>query len=81
MNPNKTKEIVVWEKPTTMKELQYFLGLVNYYRRFIKNCSKIPKPLTEITKNVPFRWSENTQNAFEELKEKIVRAVQKCLLF
>jgi hypothetical protein len=54
MNPNKTSAIEVWETPTSKKELQSFLGLVNYYRRFIRNCSKITKPLTELTKNVPF---------------------------
>ena len=74
MNPNKTKAIEAWETPTNKKELQSFLGLVNYYRRFIKNCSKIAKPLTELTKDVPFRWSEETQNAFDQLKNTIISA-------
>ena len=74
MNPNKTKAIEVWGEAITKKELQSFLGLVNYYRRFIRNCAKIAKPLTELTKNVPFNWSEHAQNAFEELKEKIFTA-------
>ena len=74
MNPNKTKAIELWETPTNKKELQSFLGLVNYYRRFIRNCSKIGKPLTELTKNVPFKWSESAERAFKELKQSIIKA-------
>ena len=57
MNKNKTEAIEAWETSKYMKELQSFLGLINYYRRFIRNCSKIAKPLTDLTKNVPFMWS------------------------
>ena len=74
MNPNKTSAIEVWETPTSKKELQSFLGLVNYYRRFIKNCSKITKPLTELTKNVPFIWTDKTETAFQELKKTVTSA-------
>ena len=54
MNPNNAKEIEAWEKLTSKKEFHPILGSVNYYRRFIRNCSKIAKPLTEITMKVPF---------------------------
>lgn len=74
MNPNKTKAIEVWEKPTSKKELQSFLGLVNYYRRFIRNCSKVAKPLTDLTKNVPFVWSSQADEAFQELKKAVTSA-------
>ena len=74
MNRNKTNAIEVWETPTSKKELQSFLGLVNYYRRFIKNCSKITKPLTELTKNVPFVWTDKTEAAFQELKRTVTSA-------
>ena len=74
MNPNKTKAIEVWERLTNKKGLQLFLGLVNYYRRFIRNCSKIAKTLTELTKNVPFDWSDSVNDAFLKLKSAIVTA-------
>ncbi len=74
MNLSKNKTIEVWETPTNKKHLQSFLRLVNYYRRFIRNCSKIAKPLTELTKNVPFNWSSTANNAFRELKKATITA-------
>ena len=74
MNPNKTQAIESWETPTSKKELQSFLGLVNYYRRFIKDCSKIGKPLTELTKNVPYVWTKEANKAFQILKKAVVSA-------
>ena len=61
-------------KPNNKKELQSFLGLVHYYRRFIRNCSKKSKPLTELTKNVPFNWTDSVNRAFKKLKMAIITA-------
>ncbi len=72
MNPSKAKTIEVLETPTNKNEIQSFLGLVNYYRRFIRNCSEIAKPLTELTKNLPFKWSSTVNVAFLELKKAII---------
>lgn len=48
------------------------MGFANYYRRFIKNFSKIAIPLTEITKkDKQFKWTKEAQQAFEQLKEAI----------
>ena len=69
MNRNKTKAIKVWEKLTTKKELQSFLGLANYYRWFIRNRSEIAWLLTELTKNVHFNWSKSAQNPSDQLNE------------
>lgn len=74
MNPNKTQAIESWKIPTSKKELQSFLGLVNYYRRFIKNCSKTAKPLTDLTKNVPYVWHKEADNSFKELKKAVISA-------
>ena len=74
MNPKKTKALEVWEKPTTKKEVQNFSGFVNYYRRFIRNCSKIAKPLTGLMKNILLNSSELAENSYEELREKISAA-------
>ena len=58
IDPHKTKAIEEWPKPENKKEVHSFLGLVNYYKRFIKNCSDIAKPLTALTKDVVFVWTE-----------------------
>ena len=50
----KVKAISEWPRPKSKRDVQSFLGLVNYYRRFIKSCSRIAKPLTLLTKNVTF---------------------------
>ena len=60
--------IQAWLVPTKKKQVQAFLGCVNYYRRFILNYSAKVKPLTELTKDVPFSWSTQQQQVFEDLK-------------
>ena len=62
-----------WPTPACRREVQQFLGLANYYRRFIKNFASIVKPLQRLTeKNVTFEWNDACKSAFEELR--------KCLL-
>ena len=61
--------------PTTKKELQRFLGLANYYRKFVKDYAAIAAPLTKLTgTSVQFTWATEQQNAFEELKKQMVAA-------
>ncbi|KAF5698706.1 reverse transcriptase domain-containing protein, partial [Fusarium globosum] len=72
MDKRKIAAITEWKAPTTVKEAQSFLGFANYYRRFIKNFSKIAIPLTEITKKDKiFKWNDKAQEAFEQLKTAI----------
>jgi hypothetical protein len=72
MNPDKVKAIEEWPTPTTLKELQAFLGLANYYRKFIKDFSLKAIPLTNMTKkDQPYEWKEEQQEAFKELKKAI----------
>ena len=55
-----------------MPRLRAFLGLANYYRRFVKNFSLIAKPLTILTsKDQPWTWGREQQQAFETLKQKL----------
>lgn len=69
VNPDKVARVTEWKEPTTIKEVQEFLGFVNYYRQFIKGYSKIAVPLTELTKKTEeFIWSGAAQKAFDELK-------------
>ena len=61
--------------PTSPKQVRAFLGLVGYYRKFIKNFAKIAKPLTLLTRQqVKFEWTPDHQTAFEHLKNAIVQA-------
>ena len=55
-----------------LKNIKQFLGLVEYYRRFISDFSKIAKPLTELLKkSEPFKWVLAQQQALETLRDKI----------
>ena len=70
MNPRKVKAILEWEPPPNLQSVQSFLGFANFYRRFIKDFSRLAAPLSHLTKkNVPFEWSSAAQGAFEALKE------------
>jgi hypothetical protein len=69
MDPEKVKTIKEWLTPPCLKDLQKFLGFANFYRRFIRDFSKICKPLNELMrKDQAFIWTEAHQNAFEDLK-------------
>ncbi|SDA02660.1 BZ3500_MvSof-1268-A1-R1_Chr7-2g09543 [Microbotryum saponariae] len=50
MSPSKVDSITSWPAPTTLKELQQFLGFANFYRRFIQGYSRIISPLTRLLK-------------------------------
>ncbi|MCF8701922.1 retroviral-like aspartic protease family protein, partial [Corynebacterium sp. MC-10] len=72
MDKAKVRAIMEWEAPTKVTELRSFLGLANYYRRFISGYSAKAAPLTELLKkNKPWVWSETCQEAFEGLKAAI----------
>ncbi|GJV96232.1 putative reverse transcriptase domain-containing protein [Tanacetum coccineum] len=61
----KIKAVKNWASLTTPTEIRQFLGLAGYYRRFIKEFSKIVKSLTELTqKNKKYIWGENQESAF-----------------
>jgi hypothetical protein len=50
VDPSKLRDVLDWELPKYIHQVQSFLGLVGYYRRFIPNFSKISKPITELLK-------------------------------
>lgn len=68
-DPEKTIAIQNIKEPTTVKEVQSFLGIANYYRRFIPNFAKVAIPLVKLTrKNHPFNWTIECTTAFNSLK-------------
>ena len=71
-NPKKIEAVKNFKIPTNPTKVKSFLGLSGYYRKFIRNFSKIAKPLTELTKkDIPFHWTEKQQNALDTLKRKL----------
>jgi hypothetical protein len=73
VDPAKVKEIVVWSIPTTVTEIQSFLGLAGYYRRFIEGFSKIAKLMTSLLeKGREFKWDEKCQESFDQLKKRLM---------
>ena len=73
MDRAKIRAIVDWEAPTKVTELRSFLGLVNYYRRFIKSYSTTAAPLTDLLKKTKaWEWSKECQGAFDRLKAAVI---------
>ncbi|GKA76785.1 putative reverse transcriptase domain-containing protein [Tanacetum coccineum] len=72
---SKIEAVKNWEAPRTPSKVCSFLGLAGYYRRFIKNFSKIAKPLIILTqKSKTYNWGEEKENAFQTLKDKLCNA-------
>ena len=74
-DPQKTDKVSTWPTPTSKQELQQFLGLASYYRRFVQNFAAIAKPLYQLTeKTAKFTWSDEAEEAFRQLKHSLVIA-------
>jgi hypothetical protein len=68
VDPGKVKDVLNWMPLTTVSEIRSFLGLAGYYRQFIKDFSKIAKPMMKLLeKNKAFEWTKECQASFEEL--------------
>src|SRR5918911_2947315 len=71
-DPAKVEKIQNFPIPTNLKDLRGALGLFSYYRKFVKDFSRIAKPLLELSKkDTPFVWTEKQQNAFDFLKKRL----------
>ena len=74
-NPELIETVEKWDTQRCVRHVQQFLGLCNYYRRFIRNFSEIASPLSQLTKkNIQFKWTEQTNDAFQQLKMALTRA-------
>ena len=62
-------------RPLNTHKVRSFLGLVGYYRRFVEGFSRLAAPFTRLTrKNEKFQWSEECEQSFQELKQRLVTA-------
>ena len=80
-DPEKIEKVRNWHTPKNGDEIRQFTSFAGYYRRFVKDFSKIAKPLTDLHPNTtvkngkkvktskPFVWGIEQQNAFEQLKD------------
>ena len=75
MDLRKIEVILNWPTPSSIKEIQSFLGFANFYRRFIQGFSQKVTPITRLLrKGVPFHWSIEADKAFLSLKESFTSA-------
>lgn len=75
-NPDRVEAIVNFERPNSLRSLRRFLGMCNYYRRFISNYSEIVRPLTDLLKDKPksVRWNDMAEASFIKIKELLISA-------
>ncbi|XP_016203988.1 uncharacterized protein LOC107644611 [Arachis ipaensis] len=75
VDPAKVEAVMDWGQPTSVTEIRSFLGLVGYYRRFIKGFSQLALPLTKLTrKDAPFVWTPECKETFQALKQRLTTA-------
>lgn len=75
-NPDRISAIVNYERPKSLKALRRFLGMCNYYRRFLAEYSAVTQPLTNLLRNKPknIQWNDKAESAFTEIKERLITA-------
>ena len=66
----KVDGVLSWPEPRNIKDVRKFLGLTNYYRRFIKDFAQVARPMNVLTrKDIKWRWEGEEQAAFDKLKK------------
>ena len=75
MNDNKVQAILEWPTPKTVRGVRSFLGLANFYQRFIKDYAQVARPLNDLTKkDQSFEWKDSQQTVFDTLKQRFTTA-------
>jgi hypothetical protein len=70
VDPSKIQDVLSWNAPMSVRDIQSFLGLARYYQRFIEGFSKISKHMTELVeKDKKFKWTLFYEASFQELKK------------
>ena len=74
MEKEKVKGVLEWPTPKCVKDIQKFLGLANYYCRFIEKFATVARPLHDLVKkDKKWDWTEREEKAFGELKERFTK--------
>ena len=75
MSDSKIKDILAWNAPRSVHEIQQFIGFANFYHWFVRSYSAICAPLTQLTKKGQiWNWMTECQEAFVLLKKCFVEA-------
>jgi hypothetical protein len=75
MDPSKIQDVLRWNAPMSVDDIQSFLRLAGYYQRFIKGFSKISTLMTELLeKDKKFKWTPACEARFWELKKQLTIA-------
>ena len=74
METTKLQAVLDWPLPNSLKQLRGFLGLIGYYRRFVKGYATIATTLIDILKKDSFKWSASAITALNKLKEVMTSA-------
>jgi hypothetical protein len=70
MSDDKYTKILTFPIPQNRKQLKRFLGIVSYYRKFVKNLALLAKPLRELEHNETYEWTEECKTAFDLILKK-----------
>jgi hypothetical protein len=75
MDPRKLSAIREWARPESCSDVRRFVGLANYYRRFVRNFSALASPLTSLcSPQATFRWTDAEQQSFDALRAALMSA-------
>jgi hypothetical protein len=70
VDPSKVQDVLSWNAPMSVSNIQSFLGLAGHYRRFIEGFSKISKPMNKLLEeDKKFEWMPACEASFHELKK------------
>ena len=74
-DPSKVEAVTSYPTPSNATEVREFLGIANYYRRFVEGFSAIATPLYQLTRKTAngFLWTPECQQAFDLLKQKLMK--------
>ena len=71
-DPSNVEKVTSWPTPTNLTQVRGIIALGSYYRRFVKDFSKVVKPMTQLTeKGRPFLWTDECETSFQNLKKSL----------